>query len=364
MAQIRRRQLKSGISYEVRIHRAGHPGLSKSFRSHADARAWAVEVESRINKGETVNRTANKATMAEVCQLFADDYRSPRTGLSINEREKQRLHTLKDDLGEYSVGSLDHELIKKYLERLLATEVPPDPRRKTVHRLYQGGRSRTYSPSTVRKTYYQLKKVVEWHARKHGYLLDPHLFEGQAIPNAWTGVRSRRLVDGEEMLLYMSAMAGYTNKDESVRIIGFAIETAMRAQEILLARRRDLNLQARTLFIPKEHSKTDTARSIPLSTRAVEILNEQLAIPNNASERIFWQWENSDQLSKHFRRICHRASITDLKFHDLRHEATSRFFEAGRLSDMEIMKITGHTQYSTLQRYVNLRPSDLVSKMG
>ena len=363
MAQIRRRQLKSGISYEVRVHRAGHPSLSKSFRSHSEAKAWAADTESKINKGQTVKQKANKTTMAEVCSAFTNDYRSAKSGFGIDEREKQRVRTVSHDLENYSVGSLDHELVKKYLEKLLVTEVPHEPLREKIHPLYQGGQSRTYSTSTVRKIYYQLKKVVEWHARKQGYLLDPHVFEGQAIPSAWSGVRSRRLVDAEEMLLYMSAMAGYSHKDESVRIIGFAIETAMRAQEILMARASDLNIQARTLFIPREHTKTNSARSIPLSTRAVEILNEQLANMSNASDLIFWNWETSDQLAKHFRRICHRAKIKDLKFHDLRHEATSRFFEAGRLSDMEIMKITGHTQYSTLQRYVNLRPSDLVSKM-
>jgi integrase len=72
---------------------------------------------------------------------------------------------------------------------------------------------------------------------------------------------------------------------------------------------------------------------------------------------------DSNVLAAGFRRICHRASIDNLRFHDLRHEATSRFFEKGRLSDMEIMKITGHTEYSTLERYVKLRPSVLAAKM-
>ena len=98
MAQIRRRQLKSGISYEVRIHRSGHPTLSKSFRSHADARAWSVEAESKINKGETINRSANKATLAEVCSLFATEYRAKKTGTAIEIRE-QRVQTISSDLG-------------------------------------------------------------------------------------------------------------------------------------------------------------------------------------------------------------------------------------------------------------------------
>jgi integrase len=363
LAQIRRKELKKGVSYEVRIHRSGHPALSKSFRQMADARAWANEIEGKIDGGVTVDRKASKTKVSDVCESFAKSYINPRTGKQINTQERLRLQTLVHDLGEYSVAVLTHDMVKRYINTLLATEIPPDPRRKKIHRLYQGAKPRTYAPATVRKTYYQLKKVLEWHSREYGYQLDPHIFEGQAIPNAWSGVRSRRLEEGEELLLYLSADAGYDHKAESIRIIGFALETAMRAQEILLATWSDLNLEASTLFIPKDNTKTSTARHIPLSLTAKNILREQQAIRSSIESRIFPSFLNSEHLSKHFRRICHRANIQDLKFHDLRHEATSRFFERGKLSDMEIMKITGHTQYSTLQRYANLRSSDLVSKM-
>jgi hypothetical protein len=40
-------------------------------------------------------------------------------------------------------------------------------------------------------------------------------------------------------------------------------------------------------------------------------------------------------------RLCKRAGISDLHFHDLRHEAISRFFEAG-LSTAEVALISGH----------------------
>jgi integrase len=363
LAQIRRKELKRGVSYEVRIHRSGHPSLSKSFRQLADARAWANEIEGKIDGGISVDRKASKTKVADVCESYAKSYIDPKSGKHIATPERQRIQTLVHDLGEYSVAVLTHEIVKRYISRLLVTEIPPDPRRKKIHKLYQGAKSRTYAPATVRKTYYQLKKVLEWHSREHGYQLDPHIFEGQAIPSAWSGVRSRRLEDGEEVLLYLSAEAGYDHNAESIRVIGFALETAMRAQEILLATWADLNLDSGTLFIPKDNTKTSTARHIPLSKRAKEILREQMAIRKSVTDRIFSSFTSSQHLSKHFRRICHRANIQDLKFHDLRHEATSRFFERGRLSDMEIMKITGHTQYSTLQRYANLRSSDLVSKM-
>ena len=40
-------------------------------------------------------------------------------------------------------------------------------------------------------------------------------------------------------------------------------------------------------------------------------------------------------------RACKKTNIKGLRFHDLRHEATSRLFEKG-LSIMEVASITGH----------------------
>ena len=52
-------------------------------------------------------------------------------------------------------------------------------------------------------------------------------------------------------------------------------------------------------------------------------------------------------------RLRRRAGITDLTFHDLRHEAVSRFFESG-LSIPQVMAISGHQTASQLFRYIQL----------
>jgi len=62
-------------------------------------------------------------------------------------------------------------------------------------------------------------------------------------------------------------------------------------------------------------------------------------------------------------RACRRAGIDNLRFHDLRHEATSRFFEKG-LNVMEVAAITGHKDLRMLQRYTHLRAEDLAKKLG
>ena len=45
----------------------------------------------------------------------------------------------------------------------------------------------------------------------------------------------------------------------------------------------------------------------------------------------------------------------DLRFHDLRHEAISRFFELG-LSVPEVSLISGHKDARMLFRYTHLKP--------
>ena len=68
-------------------------------------------------------------------------------------------------------------------------------------------------------------------------------------------------------------------------------------------------------------------------------------------------------LKSSWRRACSRAGISDQRFHDLRHEATSRFFEKG-LNVMEVASITGHKDQRMLQRYTHLRAEDLARKLG
>jgi integrase len=55
--------------------------------------------------------------------------------------------------------------------------------------------------------------------------------------------------------------------------------------------------------------------------------------------------------------------LDDIRFHDLRHEATTRLFELG-LDMMEVASISGHKSLSMLKRYTHLRAEDLARKLG
>jgi integrase len=67
----------------------------------------------------------------------------------------------------------------------------------------------------------------------------------------------------------------------------------------------------------------------------------------------------------HSRIIFPPVSVTTLtrRFHDLRHEATSRFFENG-LNVIEVVVIPVHKDQGMLQRYTHLRAENLPKNLG
>ena len=60
--------------------------------------------------------------------------------------------------------------------------------------------------------------------------------------------------------------------------------------------------------------------------------------------------------------IKRELKLVNVHFHDLRHEAVSRFVEAG-FSDQEVSAISGHKSMQMLKRYTHLRAEDLVEKL-
>ena len=137
-------------------------------------------------------------------------------------------------------------------------------------------------------------------------------------------------------------------------IILFAIETGMRRGEIVAMRWDDLDLDAGTLHIPI--TKNGNSRTIPLTMMALQVLE---SLPRT-DERIFPISGNAIRLA--WERLKKRVGVVDLRFHDLRHEAISRFFEMG-LSVPKVALISGHKDPRMLFRYTHLRAEDVAKKL-
>ena len=166
--------------------------------------------------------------------------------------------------------------------------------------------------------------------------------------------RNRRLQEGELQRIEAAA-ANDPRRDYLPPLVTMAVETGMRKGELLALKWTDINL-SHCLASVRE-AKNGCPRTVPLSRRAKQALKER---ERAATESVFPV--SVPALRFHWDRLMKRAAIDDLHFHDLRHEAISRFFEKG-LSLPEVALISGHRDYKMLFRYTHLRAADLVKKL-
>ena len=136
-------------------------------------------------------------------------------------------------------------------------------------------------------------------------------------------------------------------------IIIFAVETGMRRSEILKMRWSDIDEIKKTARLINTTNGDD--RTVPLTRNAFEILKNL----EKKTEFVFPITANSLQLA--WRRVKKNADIEDLRFHDLRHESISRFFEHG-LTIPEVALISGHKDIRQLFRYTHLMPQKISAK--
>jgi integrase len=142
-------------------------------------------------------------------------------------------------------------------------------------------------------------------------------------------------------------------------VVLIAIETGMRQAELVGLRWELMNLDKATARLPDTKNGED--RTVPLSKAAVALLIERKR--GGAGVGAVWPGITTEAVKQAFQRARDRAGLKDFHFHDLRHEATSRFFEKG-LTVMEAASVTGHKDLRMLKRYTHLDASKLALKLG
>src|SRR5262249_12443966 len=116
-------------------------------------------------------------------------------------------------------------------------------------------------------------------------------------------------------------------------VIQLAVETGMRRSELLAMRWDDADMVARTVLL--RNTKNGLPGTVPLSPRALQIIRDTARV----GDTVFVVSANAVRLA--WERLKRRAAVSGLRFHDLRHEAVSRFFEKG-LNMPEVAAISGH----------------------
>ncbi|MCA1799656.1 MAG: site-specific integrase, partial [Xanthomonadaceae bacterium] len=139
-------------------------------------------------------------------------------------------------------------------------------------------------------------------------------------------------------------------------MVELALETAMRRGELLSLVWPHIDLARRTALLPE--TKNGHARVVPLSPKAVAVLQD---LRPRATGPVFSDVSN-ESIKRAFIRAARRAGLDDFRFHDLRHEATTRLFEKG-LAMMEVASITGHRDPRKLRGYTHLAAEALAKKL-
>lgn len=323
-------------SWRALIRRKGHKQLCRTFRTEREARSWAAKAEAELLAGRPAEAALTVAAAVEEFRALRETGKRPVRPQSTEEYMLRHLAD-PDGIGRVRVDALTPQRLAEWC--------------RTRHDDGAG-------PCTVGMEISKLATVLRYAAISlHTVLPD---VVGAAMPLLnYSGLvgtaqhRDRRPTRAE----LEAVLENLTPQMQD--FVRFAIATAMRRGEICRIRWADVDEDRRLILVrDRKHprKKVGNHQQIPLTDKtgfdAWQILQRQPRV----DERIFPV--STEYASDAFTAACRMAGVENLHLHDMRHEGTSRLFEAG-LSIEQVPLITGHADWRSLKRYTNLRPESV-----
>ena len=319
--------------WRAQVRKKGHPTQTKTFTTKALASRWATALEAEIERGDFKDtKPLGVTTVGDLLDRYEREVHR------MGSAKKESFKVLRAELGSVTLAGL------------------------TGARIIEYTRARKVAPPTWSMELSYLNTVLRvarslWDL---SHLGDPIRDAREAFKmlGVVTTPRERtRRPNADEL----AALKKHFNTSGRYQlpmadIVDFAIATAMRAGEIFSITWEDVDTKKKTVIIrdrkdPKR--KAGNHQVVPLLPAAWEIIQRQ---PKPHKGRIFPY--KAATISSTFPRACAHLEISDLRFHDLRHEGTSRLFEMG-YGIQEVAIFTGHRSWNQLRRYTQIRPESL-----
>lgn len=329
------RSLKSG-KWNVQVRKKSHV-LSKTFIRKSDAERWARQTEVEIDQNVFQNfNEAESLTLGDVCQKFEEEVIRE---FKSWKADRSRLRNIRD-----------HKISKLLLINLTTTE---------LNKFIEDRKIDSMSNTSINHEITLISRVLNVCMKKWGINL-PKGVPYSDRPKKEEG-RQRRVSNQE-----IEAIISATQSKLLGSIIILAVETAMRRSEIVSIEHKNINLENKSLVL--NNTKNGDRRVVPLSQKAILVIQ---SIPRNINGRLFNV--SSDSVTQSFERAVARAKknyigndssfLEDLRFHDLRHEGTTRL--AKKVPNIiELASITGHKSVEMLKRYYHPDPTEMAEKLG
>lgn len=363
MATFRKR---GPYQWEAQIRKRGYPAQSKTFNTKAEAEAWAKMIESEMARGVWLSRgEAEATTLREALERYQTEIVPHKKGKVQEESIIRMLLTLPlafrslASVRGADIASLRDAWLQDYASATVLRRLAVLSHVFSVARKEWGMESLSNPVEVVRKPLANNARV-----RRVAELESP-------AGDAEAGVR--QLHRGE-----LERVMGVSGSSLLPPIVRLAVETAMRRGEIVGLHWEHIDLNRRVAHLPA--TKNGSARDVPLSSAAVSVLqglSDRLKVKEPVQGPVFGI--RADAVTRAFERAVERARkqyedkcrksdekpldgfLVDLRFHDLRHEATSRL--ASIFPMHELAKITGHKDPRMLMRYYHPRAEELAAKL-
>ena len=329
----------------AQVHRKGHGKFTKSFVLRREAELWAGEQERQIRlRGLPLTHDElKKVTVGELVDRYLKEVSPSKAS---HEIEKLILTAFqRRPMAKKTLAAISHLDAVNY-------------RNERLQERWQSkgtkGPGRLIAPSTVRRQVTILSHMFEIARKEWGYANLVNPFAGLTIKGS--SRRRKRRLQGDELgrlILATHACGNSVNRRFLPIAIWLAVETGMRLQEIFGLTWADLDLDKRRIEI--QRSKTDylkqyPGRTIVMTLAARALLQAAWRDHFQQTDRIFPMTRVG--FKQTWDGVKKRAGIVGLTFHDLRHEAASRFDEAG-LTRSEHNLMMGHDPGDMTSLYVH-----------
>ena len=353
-------------TFTARVQHIDDNGKRKEFTKTVSSKreAWQAVKAMRKNledHGEQILK-ADKITFKDLADKFTKTCVVPamyQGGKKIHGRKSiqpviSNIKALVNGFGNKAIKNIKPSDIEAYKVKRLETpvvvevnvKVPivnPGRKKYTVEKRQV---TRERKISSVNRELQLLRTIFRFAVRDKLLISSP--FENHSLISTAAEVSRERILSHEEEGRLLAAFDG---KQHLKALIITATDTAMRRGELFKLCWGDVDFGNRQIAIQATNSKTEKERNVGMTDRVYDELRELWEVSSKDLDELVFGIRHTIKTA--WKTACIKAGLDNLHFHDLRHTATTRLIRAG-VPHTEAMKVTGHTQFKTFQRYMNL----------
>lgn len=335
----------------ARVRKGGFT-VADTFSTKRDAEAWARGIEADIERGRYVapaKAQTEAATAPAPARTMAD---------AIKDYRAQVLPTMK---GADTYRPVWAGIAALPLAQSALTAITP----ADIAALRDAWLARGLKAGTVARRMGMLGGFFSWCCDpERGWLtVSPAKVKKPTVRDA----RERVLSDEEATAILEAAKS--KRAPWLAPVFQVLMQTAMRRGELVAVRVSDVQISTSTIRL--HDSKNGDARDVPLCPTAVKAVGKLLLLAHAREDKRLVPADDPHSLTRAFQRVLERARVgkpegflADVRLHDLRHTAATKWASTGALTVFELQRITGHRDVRSLNRYVNIAPADVAKKLA